>query len=150
MEALRRVQMEGFRTRAFSKLSGGERQRVLVAQALVADPDLLLMDEPTANVDAAVEHRLYEFFAQLNERLTIVFVSHNLGVVTRHVTHVLCVNRTAEMHAISEIASSVFQSAQGGDMAVLLHDIGCHITDSSAVLHSPHDGAPEPVEPSTW
>jgi zinc transport system ATP-binding protein len=134
--------------RPFAALSGGQRQRALVAQALVSDPPLLLMDEPTASVDAPMEHKLYELFGRLNKERTIVFVSHNLKVVTSHVTHVLCVNREAEMHAIGDITSSVFQAAYGGDLTVLRHDETCHVIDSSDVLHSPHTAEADRSTPS--
>ncbi len=141
LDALEQVQMQDRRRRPFASLSGGERQRILMAQALVAAPDLLLLDEPTASVDALAEHALYELFHRLCERLTIVFVSHNVNVVTRHVSHVLCVNRTAAMHRIEDVMSSEFREAYGGDLAVLLHDTHCHVLDASAVLRTPHADA---------
>ena len=81
--------------RALAQLSGGERQRAMIAQALVAEPGLLLLDEPTANVDTKVEHEIYELLRELNQRMTIVVVSHNLNVVTRHASHIACINRLA-------------------------------------------------------
>lgn len=138
LQALEQVSMADRRRRAFASLSGGERQRVLLAQALVSDPELLLLDEPTASVDALAEHALYELFHILRQRITIVFVSHNVNVVTRHVSHVLCVNRTAAMHPIAEIMSAEFREAYGGDLAVLLHDVHCHVLDASGVMRSRH------------
>ncbi len=138
--ALAQVGMEGLARRPFARLSGGERQRVLIAQALVSDPAVLLLDEPTANVDPAAEHRLFELFRALNERLTLMLVSHNVNVVTRHVSHVLCVNRTAEMHPIEALLSSEFRESYGGEMAVILHDVQCHVVDRSRVLATGHRG----------
>lgn len=138
MEALTQVSMADRARRAFASLSGGERQRVLLAQALVSQPELLLLDEPTASVDALAEHALYELFHELRQRITIIFVSHNVNVVTRHVSHVLCVNRTAAMHPIEQIMSTEFREAYGGDLAVLLHDVHCHVLDASGVMRSRH------------
>lgn len=139
-KALEQVEIPELQDRPFSALSGGQRQRVLVAQALSADPDLLLMDEPTASVDAATEYRLYELFARLRQQRAVVLVSHNLTVVTRHATSVLCVNRTADLHRIEDVTSTVFQQPGGGDWALLRHDASCHVIDPSAVLTSPHSG----------
>lgn len=78
-------------------LSGGEFQRALIAFALVGEPDVLLLDEPTASIDMRGEDALYELLRRLHEerRLTILLVSHDLSVVYRHATEVLCLNRTS-------------------------------------------------------
>jgi len=139
--ALERVDLVGFERRPFADLSGGERQRVLIAQALAGDPDLLLLDEPTANVDPPTADRLHELFRQLAGSLTVLFVSHNLGVVTASASHVLCVSRTAGLHPIADIADNTFQAAYGGGrMALLRHDTSCQVVDASGVLVSPHQG----------
>ena len=133
--ALEAVEMVDFSKRAFATLSGGERQRVLIAQALVAGADLLLMDEPTANVDPAVEARLFELFHRLNEERTIVFVSHNLHAVTRHVRRVICVNRTATSHPIEHFRTG---TSEIGAFTILSHDRECPVIDPSIGLGTPH------------
>jgi len=138
LRALDQVGLTHLRRRSFADLSGGERQRVLIAQALACDPELLLMDEPTANVDYVVENRLYALLRELNEQLTVIVVSHNLNVVTDTVRHVLCVNRSAELHPASELVAEVFQEQAGTRMAILQHGIRCHVIDPSAVFQAPH------------
>jgi len=138
-EALERVGLAGLSRRPFAELSGGERQRALIAQALAGRPDLLLLDEPTASVDPPTADRLHDLFRQLAETLTVLFVSHNLSVVTAHATHVLCVNRAAELHPISAVVSETFRAAYGGGrMAVLQHGVACQVVDASAALSEPH------------
>ncbi len=137
--ALGQVGMGRFTHRAFADLSGGERQRVLIAQALVSAPELLLLDEPTASVDAAATSQLHALFHGLKADRTIVMVSHNLGAVTRHATHVLCVNHTAEMQVLADVAEGGAPAA--GDLAVLKHDPHCHVLDATGVLDTPHHGA---------
>ena len=139
--ALAQLGLEGFGRRGFTGLSGGERQRVLIAQALIGDPELLLLDEPTASVDAETSSRLHDLFSEWKTARTIVMVSHNLGVVTGHATHVLCVNRTAELHTMEEVAAGTVREAFGGSLAVLAHGPHCHVIDSSAVMDTPHSAA---------
>ena len=139
--ALAQVGMERFERRSFADLSGGERQRVLIAQALVSSPELLLLDEPTASVDPAATSQLHALFHELKADRTIVMVSHNLGAVTGHATHVLCVNRTSEMQVLADVVSGTVREAFGGDLALLQHGPHCHVIDSTTVLDSPHHGA---------
>jgi len=138
--ALERVGLSGFGRRAFAELSGGERQRVLIAQALAGGSELLLLDEPVANVDPEHASRLYELFKALTREVTVMMVSHNLSVVTGHATHVLCINGTAGLHALGEVASSTFTEAFGGSLAAIRHGADCHVLDPTAAMHAPHHG----------
>ncbi len=122
--ALEKVGLEGYGSRAFSQLSGGERQRVLIAQTLASEPKLLLLDEPGANLDPANRHRIFALLHQLNQELTILLVSHNLNVVSSYVSHVICVNRMADMHAIGEIHVNALAD---GDWLSIEH-IQCPVT----------------------
>jgi zinc transport system ATP-binding protein len=137
-EALERTGAGALANRPFGQLSGGERQRVLLSSALVSQPDLLVMDEPTANVDPKSAHELHEFFKELNREIPILLVSHHLSVVSRHVSHVLCVNRTAALHPIGEILQSTFTERYGGELAVIGHGPGCHVSDPSRAMADAH------------
>lgn len=79
--------------RRIDSLSGGQRQRVLVARALINDPELLILDEPTANIDPYGKQCLVELFAELEGRATVMMVSHDLGIISHAVTSVAAVNR---------------------------------------------------------
>lgn len=91
LNALDKVGMKEFRDHAFGNLSGGQAQRALIARALVSDPDLLLLDEPTASVDAQAEGVIYEILKTLRKTMTIMMVTHDLRAAIDLVDRVLCV-----------------------------------------------------------
>jgi zinc transport system ATP-binding protein len=129
--ALEAVGLGDQRNRPFGSLSGGQRQRVLIARALSSDPDLLLLDEPTANLDAHIEQELYELMRGLNARRTIVMVSHDLGFVSEFVQKVVCVKRKVVVHPTSEITGEIIKEIYGGDVRMVRHDHGCDPGDPS-------------------
>ena len=125
MKALEEVGLADYRLRPFSDLSGGQRQRALIARALAAEPDLLLLDEPTASLDVHMESELYELLECLNHRLTIGIVSHDLGFVSQFVRIVVCVKRHVVVHPTSEITGEIIQEIYGGDVRMVRHDHSC-------------------------
>lgn len=91
--ALAAVEMEAFADRPIGALSGGQRQRVLIARALVANPAILVLDEPTASIDPAGKSCIIELLDRLAADRTVILVSHDLAVVVPQVTAVTCINR---------------------------------------------------------
>jgi zinc transport system ATP-binding protein len=90
-EALRKVGMLTFKEHSFGTLSGGQAQRALIARALVSEPQLLLLDEPTASVDSQAEADIYKILRELRETMTILMVTHDLRAAVDLVSRVLCV-----------------------------------------------------------
>ena len=90
-ECLRATGAEDFAREKFPELSGGQKQRVLIARALATKPDVLVLDEPTAGVDAAATHALLEFISQIHaeKKLTILLVTHDLPLVRKHAEQVI-------------------------------------------------------------
>lgn len=113
-ESLERVGMSEFAHTRMNELSGGQRQRVMIARALAVRPEILFLDEPTANIDTLWQNRLYELLRELNRSMTVVVVSHDIGAISRHVTSVACINRTVHMHLSPEITPEMMQLAYGG------------------------------------
>lgn len=93
---LERVGAEGLKNRFIGKLSGGELQRILLAMALEGDPSILLLDEPTAGIDAPGEQLFCDLLSDIQNQadLTVVLISHDLSVVSNHAQHVICLNKT--------------------------------------------------------
>ena len=90
-ECLRAAMAEEFARKKFSELSGGQKQRVLIARALATKPDVLVLDEPTAGVDAQATHALLEFISQIHQerQLTTLLVTHDLALVRKHAQYVI-------------------------------------------------------------
>ncbi len=86
-------------------VSGGQMQRALLCRAIIADPKLLILDEPTNFVDNRFEHELYHTLRELNERMAIVMISHDIGTITSLVKEIVCVNRTVHRHRSNRITA---------------------------------------------
>jgi zinc transport system ATP-binding protein len=122
VDALAQVGMADFWRQPFASLSGGQRQRVLIARALCCKPDLLVLDEPTSNVDSVVEARLLEVLRELNRRMTILMVSHDLGFVSGLVESVICVNRRVTAHPTSRLTGEIMIALYGAERRLVRHD----------------------------
>ncbi len=125
IQALDEVGLVDRRDEHFASLSGGQKQRVLIARALAGQPDLLLLDEPTAGLDAHVEEGFYRLLRELNKERTIVLVSHDLGFVSGFVKSVICVGHDVVIHPTSAITGEVIADLYGSDMRMVRHDHRC-------------------------
>ncbi|MBI3236192.1 MAG: ABC transporter ATP-binding protein [Chlamydiales bacterium] len=103
LKALKEVDLEGYAEKLFGTLSGGQAQRALIARAIVARPQILLLDEPTANVDLKAQQEIHKLLAKLNETITILMVTHDLQSIIDKTKRLLCVRRRATMMEAKEV-----------------------------------------------
>lgn len=96
-EMLREVGLEGLEERPIGALSGGQQQRAFFARAVIAEPDLLILDEPNTYVDQTFEQRLYELLEEISQRSTILLVSHNLAEVAQYAKDYIFVSHCIEV-----------------------------------------------------
>ena len=110
LAALERLEMATLAEKKIGELSGGQCQRVFIARALVTQPRLLLLDEPTASIDTKGQAEFFETLKDLNRDVTIVVVSHDLLAVSRYVKSVACVNRVLHYHNQAEITGEMLET----------------------------------------
>ncbi len=125
LEALHAVNLAHLAKRSFSALSGGQRQRVLIARALAAEGDILILDEPTASLDNQSEEQLFTLLAELNKNMIILMVTHEIGVSTSFFQRVICVNNQVHVHPTSELTGELLRDMYGGDLRMIRHDHRC-------------------------
>lgn len=108
--------------RRLNTLSGGQLQRVLLARALVSQPELLLLDEPTSNIDTRLESEIFDLLRELNKRMAIVVVSHDIGFISGYVERVACLNRTLVCHDTESIDGRTLHELYGSDVHMVAHN----------------------------
>jgi zinc transport system ATP-binding protein len=123
LKALHAVGMEDLAEREIGSLSGGEQQRVFVARSLVSEPKLLLLDEPTAGIDAAQENEFYDLLRHLNhdKSITIILVTHDVTAVSTYVNKIACLNQKLYYHGSKEISPEDIEKAYGCPVDLIAH-----------------------------
>jgi zinc transport system ATP-binding protein len=97
--------LSGMSKATLNELSGGQMQRVFLGRAIIGDPKLILLDEPGNFVDTTFENDFYEKLKDLNNRMAILMVSHDIGTISAHIKSFACVNRTLHYHPSHEITN---------------------------------------------
>ena len=120
-EAMERTDILDLQDQPMTALSGGQRQRVLIARALACDPQLLLLDEPTANIDPYHGENIFGLLHRLHDSVSIVLISHDIGFITRCVTRVACLNRTLVCHSTSPVENELLQEIYGMPLSRVDH-----------------------------
>ena len=121
--ALGCLEMLEFQNYKIDDLSGGERERIFIARALATDPDILILDEPTANIDSYGKSHLYGILKELNKTKTIIVVSHDTMVLSSYVTSVACVNKNVHYHDDAEITDEMMDMGYQCPVELIAHGI---------------------------
>ncbi|WP_313891853.1 ABC transporter ATP-binding protein [Psychrobacillus sp.] len=107
--ALKSVGMDMHAKKNIGDLSGGQQQRVFIARALISDPKVLILDEPTVGIDSENVRTFYHMLGHLNRehKITIVLVTHDVDAVSKSISHVACLNRTIHFHGFKNDMDSM-------------------------------------------
>lgn len=122
--AMEQVGITALASRRVGRLSGGQRQRVFIARALASGADLLVLDEPTAGIDAESRAAFYDLLCDLNAAgLTIILIEHDIGAVAASATKIACLNRRLYFHGDPDtfLETDALSQAYGTDQHVLSH-----------------------------
>lgn len=122
-ELLELVGIYSLKDRMISELSGGEFQKMLIARALAVEPRLLLLDEPTASVDASSRDHIFSLLNELNRNMTIILVTHDLLAVSSYVKSLACINGRLVYHGDTEINEGIVQSLYGCPVDLIAHGV---------------------------
>jgi len=145
--ALAEMGMADAAEKQIGRLSGGQLQRVLIARALAVDAGFLILDEPTASLDPQIAGNLYERLKSSSSEMTVIVVSHDIGVISHHVKTVACMNRRLHYHQSKEITEEMVEATYGCPVDFMVHRhthrvLEDHHEDDSST-DDEHDHEPE-------
>ncbi len=123
INVLKEVGMLHNKDKQISELSGGEVQRVLLARALVRNPHILLLDEPTSNIDTDMQKTFYELIVQLKKEKAIILVSHDVAIISTFIEKIACLNRKLFFHDLKESALKKLEDIYKCPVEVIAHGI---------------------------
>jgi zinc transport system ATP-binding protein len=137
-EALRDVEMLPLQNRPIGELSGGQKKRVYIARALAREPKILLLDEPMASLDPHAGTHISEVLQQLNDRITILMISHDIGAIASCVKTIGCLNRQLFYHADKQITPQMLELAYKCPVDLIAHGVPHRVfADHSLLRTSP-------------
>lgn len=146
LDALAAVGLADLASRPAGLLSGGQKQRVMLARALAAEAELLILDEPTAGVDPRAGGELTALLRELHRRLPILVVSHDIGFISSDVTRVACLNRTLVVHEADSLSQHALAAAYAAQVQHLHHGECCPVHGHAP--HCTHEASPGGAAPT--
>jgi len=134
--ALNNVEMLEYYKKPVGDLSGGQRQRVYIARALASEPEVLILDEPTSNIDPQVSNSIFSLLNKLNEKITIMMITHDMSAVSSYTKTVGCINRNLHYHGGKELTPEMIEATYQSPVDLIAHGLPHRVFPS-------HDGAPK-------
>jgi zinc transport system ATP-binding protein len=121
MEVLESLGIGHLASRPIRAMSGGEYQKSMIARAIAGDPEILLLDEPTASVDPSSRSDIYDLLHRLNEKMTIVIATHDTLAISTHVKNLACLDRTLVYHGIPEMVGDAIAATYRCPVDIIAH-----------------------------
>jgi zinc transport system ATP-binding protein len=121
VKAMQALEIENIAKRQIGSLSGGQLQRVLIARALVCQPNILILDEPTSNVDMRIEEDIFGLLKNYSDHMTIIVVSHDIAFISGYVDRVACLNRTLVCHDTESISGKMIEELYDAPVKMIHH-----------------------------
>lgn len=118
---INRMGLDGYADVPIGQLSGGQMQRTLLGRALIAEPQLLILDEPNTYIDKRFEAKLYEILTEVNKQCAVLLVSHDIGTVLQSVKSIACVSGRLDYHPSAEISSTWLEQHLGCPIELIGH-----------------------------
>ncbi|MGI9228333.1 MAG: metal ABC transporter ATP-binding protein [Gammaproteobacteria bacterium] len=122
--AMQAVEIDHIASKPIKNISGGELQRMLIARALIGNPEILILDEPTSNIDLQAEENIFSLLKHYNEHITIIVVSHDVAFISGYVHRVGCLNRTLVCHETASISGKTIEELYGSSIRMIQHTSG--------------------------
>lgn len=121
--ALRAVDLLNVAQRPLGELSGGQRQRVYIARALASEAEIMLLDEPTSNVDPQVSNSIFDLLNELNKHMTILMITHNMSAVSAYTKTIGCINHTLHYHGQKELTNEMLEATYQCPVDLIAHGV---------------------------
>ena len=118
---MQKLEIQDIEKRKIGELSGGQLQRVLIARELVCQPEILILDEPTSNVDMRIEEDIFSLLKNYSEHMTIIVVSHDIAFISSYVDRVACLNKTLVCHSTESISGKMIEELYDAPVKMIHH-----------------------------
>jgi len=120
---LKQLGLFELRKRQIGQLSGGQLQKVLIGRALINDPKILLLDEPTASIDTKTKNQIFQILNQLTPNMSILIVTHDMGAISSYFDSVACLNKNIHYHGSEKLTQGVIDNTFGCPVDLIAHGV---------------------------